>query len=172
MKPKLYPSSENIKVPKFEEAAGFYTTTEKSKQMSKIRAKNTKPETMFRKALHTQGIRFRNHSKGIPGNPDVAIKKYKLAVFIDGEFWHGYDWLAKKDKIKTNRDFWVPKIERNMQRDEQVNEHLKALGFTVFRFWDFEIKQNLTKCVGEIIGYLLRNRTWQRNGLRFENDID
>lgn len=170
MEPKPYPVIENIKVPRFEEAAGFYTTAERSRQMSKIRAKNTKVETAFRKGLYAQGIRFRNHSKDIPGNPDVAIKKYQLAIFIDGEFWHGCNWAIKKDKIKTNRDFWVPKIERNIQRDGQVNDQLKALGFTVFRFWEFEIKQNLQKCVGEIVGYLLRNRTWQRAGSKFEND--
>lgn len=169
---KPYPSLENIKVPRFEEAAGFYTTAERSKQMSKIRAKNTKPETIFRKALHAQGIRFRNYPKGIIGKPDVAIKKYKLAIFIDGEFWHGYDWAAKKDKVKTNRDFWIPKIERNIQRDQQVNAQLKDLGYTVFRFWGFEIKQNLAKCVGEIVGYLLRNRSWQQTGLRFEDSND
>lgn len=169
---KPYPSLENIKVPRFEEALGFYTNAERSKQMSKIRAKNTNPETVFRKALHAQGIRFRNHAKGIPGKPDIAIKKYKLAVFIDGEFWHGYDWAAKKEKVKTNRDFWIPKIERNIQRDQQVNTQLKSLGYTVFRFWAFEIKQDLANCVGLIVGYLLRNRSWQRSGRTFENDME
>ncbi|MDO1501837.1 very short patch repair endonuclease [Winogradskyella maritima] len=143
-----------IKVPKFSEEAGFYTTKKRSKIMSKIRGKNTKPELLFRKALWKKGVRYRVDSKQLPGRPDVSIKKYKLAVFIDGEYWHGYNWEERKAKIKTNRDFWIPKIERNMQRDRQVNSELKALGFTIFRFWDHEIKNNLNTCVDDVMVYL------------------
>ena len=144
-----------IKVPRFNEAAGFYTTKKRSKIMSKIRGKNTKPELLFRKALWRKGVRFRIDNKKLPGKPDVSIQKYKLAIFIDGEFWHGYNWDERKDNIKSNRAFWVPKIERNMQRDRQVNRELNQMGYTVFRFWEREIKKELNKCINDVMVYIV-----------------
>ena len=111
--------------------------------MSKIRSKNTKPELIFRKALWKKGIRYRVNNKQLPGKPDVSIKKYKLAIFIDGEYWHGYNWDERKPKLKTNKRFWIPKIERNMQRDKEVNQQLQNMEYTIFRFWVHEIKDNL-----------------------------
>ena len=143
-----------IKVPRFNEAAGFYTTKKRSKIMSKIRGKNTKPELLFRKALWKKGIRYRLDSNKLPGKPDVSIKKYKLAIFIDGEFWHGYNWDERKKNIKSNRDFWIPKIERNMQRDRQVNRELSNMGYTVFRFWGKELKKELHKCINDVMVYI------------------
>ncbi len=143
-----------IAVPRFNEASGFYTTEKRSKIMGKIRAKDTKPEMYFRKALWKKNIRFRVNSKKLPGKPDVSIEKYKLAVFIDGEFWHGYNWDERKRDIKTNKKFWVPKIERNMQRDREVNRQLADMDFTVFRFWDHEIKNNLDKCINDVLMYI------------------
>ncbi|WP_255572902.1 very short patch repair endonuclease [Hanstruepera marina] len=99
-----------IKVPSFEESAGFYTTKKRSKMMSKIRGKNTKPELLFRKALWAKGIRYRVDSKQLPGKPDISIKKYKLAIFIDGEFWHGYNWQERKLVIKSNLGFGYQKL--------------------------------------------------------------
>ncbi|GAA4949990.1 very short patch repair endonuclease [Algibacter agarivorans] len=143
-----------IKVPRFNEASGFYTTKKRSKIMSRIRGKNTKPELLFRKALWTKGVRYRVNSKKLPGKPDVSIQKYKLAIFIDGEFWHGYNWQERKSKLKSNRGFWIPKIERNMQRDSEVNLELKNLGYTVFRFWEREIKKELNKCINDVMIYI------------------
>jgi len=143
-----------IKVPRFKESEGFYTTKKRSRMMSAIKGKNTKPEIAFRKALHNIGVRYRVDVKNLPGKPDVANKKRKFVVFIDGEFWHGYNWEEKKSKIKSNRAFWIPKIERNMQRDQEVNQQLKAMGFTVFRFWEHEIKRSLGRCLAEILDYL------------------
>ena len=122
--------------------------------MGRIRGKNTKPELIFRKALWKEGIRYRVGNKNLPGNPDIAIKKYNLAIFIDGSFWHGYDWYERKNAIKSNRKFWIPKIERNIQRDRQVNQQLKELGFAVFRFWDHEIKNDLQTCLNDVIVYI------------------
>ena len=122
--------------------------------MSKIRGKNTKPELLFRKALWRKGVRYRINSKQLPGKPDISIKKYKLAIFIDGEYWHGYDWDERKPKLKTNRRFWIPKIERNIQRDLEVNQKLNELGFTVFRFWAHEVKDNLNICINDVMIYL------------------
>ncbi|MGB3342723.1 MAG: very short patch repair endonuclease [Aequorivita sp.] len=149
---------EKIKVPRFSEESGFYTTKKRSKIMSEIRGKNTKPEMLFRKALWKKGIRYRIDNKKLPGKPDVSIKKYKLAIFIDGEFWHGYDWPERKKTIKSNRAFWIPKIERNMQRDGEVNQQLQDMGYTVFRFWEKEVKNDLGKCINDILVYIDTSR--------------
>nr|WP_299071337.1 very short patch repair endonuclease [uncultured Allomuricauda sp.] len=148
-----YPE-ERIKVPRFNEESGFYTTPERSKIMSKIRGKNTKPELAFRKALWAAGYRYRIDYKKLIGKPDIALKKYKTVIFIDGEFWHGQNWEERKTKIKTNREFWIAKIERNMQRDKEVNEELKRLPYTVFRFWESEVKKNLEVCLQKVISHL------------------
>jgi len=142
-----------IKVPRFEEAAGFYTTTQRSKNMSKIKSVNTKPELLLRKTLWQKGYRYRIHPKNIPGKPDMLITKYKLAIFVDGEFWHGHDWSEKKQKIKSNSAFWIPKIERNMQRDDEVNQQLEELGWTVIRLWQQHIEKNLSGCIKIIEAY-------------------
>lgn len=146
-----YTYPEDIDVPRFEEANGFYTTPARSKIMSRIRSKNTKPELMLRKALWGQGIRYRKSPKNLPGKPDIVIRKYRLAIFIDGEFWHGYDWENKKASIKSNRGFWIPKIDRNMLRDRQNAIILKRMGFTVLRFWQQEVEKETGKCVLEIL---------------------
>lgn len=150
---KKYPE-ERIKVPRFNEQSGFYTTAKRSKIMSKIRGKNTKPELAFRKALYAAGYRYRIDYKKLIGKPDIVLKKYKTAIFIDGEYWHGHNWDERKPKVKTNREFWIAKIERNMQRDREVNQELDRLGYKVFRFWESEIKKELTHCLTEVITYL------------------
>ncbi len=122
--------------------------------MSKIGGKNTKPEMLFRKALWRKGVRYRVNNRKLPGKPDVSIKKYKLAVFIDGEFWHGFNWNERKETIQSNRGFWIPKIERNMQRDKEVNQQLIEMGYTVFRFWAKDIKTELDKCINDILVYI------------------
>jgi len=147
-------SKERIKVPRFNEESGFYTTPQRSKIMSKIRGKNTQPELAFRKALYAAGYRYRIDYKKLIGKPDIALPKYKTVVFIDGEYWHGKNWGERKPKIKTNRDFWIAKIERNMQRDEEVNTVLHDLGYTVLRFWETEIKKNLDGCLAKTLEHL------------------
>ncbi|MFI0429858.1 very short patch repair endonuclease [Mariniflexile sp. HMF6888] len=147
-------NEDKIKVPRFNEESGFYTTKKRSKIMSKIGGKNTKPEMLFRKALWRKGVRYRVNNRKLPGKPDVSIKKHKLAVFIDGEFWHGFNWNERKETIQSNRGFWIPKIERNMQRDKEVNQQLIEMGYTVFRFWAKDIKTELDKCVNDILVYI------------------
>ncbi|WP_190810497.1 very short patch repair endonuclease [Flagellimonas sp. S3867] len=147
---KKYPE-ERIKVPRFNEESGFYTTPERSKIMGKIRGKNTKPELAFRKALWAAGYRYRIDYKKLIGKPDIVLKKYKTVIFIDGEFWHGHNWEERKRKIKTNREFWIPKIERNIQRDQEVNSALEEMGYTIFRFWESEIKKNLDACLQKVL---------------------
>ncbi len=150
---KIY--TENIiKVPRFNESAGFYTTKARSDLMSRIRSKETKPEIQFRKVLWGLGLRYRKNVKKLQGTPDIVFTKFKLIIFIDGEFWHGYNWEEKKRKIKSNRDFWIPKIERNMQRDRQNNRKLEEQGWTVLRFWDSEIKKELGACLNRVLIHL------------------
>ncbi len=147
-------SEERIKVPRFNEESGFYTTPERSKIMGKIRGKNTKPELAFRKALYASGYRYRVDYKKLIGKPDIVLNKYKTAIFIDGEYWHGYNWKERKPKVKTNREFWIAKIERNIQRDKEVNAELEQLGYKVFRFWETEVKKELDLCLAKVIEHL------------------
>jgi len=151
-------SKERIIVPRFKEESGFYTTPKRSKIMSKIRAKNTKPELAFRKALYAAGYRYRIDYKKLIGKPDVVLKKYKTIIFIDGEYWHGHNWEERKPQVKTNRKFWIAKIERNIQRDEEVNIALKKLGYKVFRFWESEIKKDLEGCLQKVVEHLSSGR--------------
>lgn len=122
--------------------------------MGKIRGKNTKPELAFRKALYAAGYRYRVDYRKLIGRPDIVLKKYKTVIFIDGEYWHGYNWSERKPKIKTNRDFWIAKIERNIQRDSEVNAELKHQGYTVFRFWESAVKKELDHCLQEVLSHL------------------
>lgn len=145
---------DTIKVPRFEQAAGFYTTADRSKRMANIKGKNTRPEVLLRKGLWAKGIRFRIHVKNMPGKPDIVINKYRLAVFVDGSFWHGFQWRIKKTKLKTNAQFWIPKIERNMQRDQINQKKLEEAGYIIMRFWDHDIQNDLKKCLNQILLYI------------------
>lgn len=126
------------------------TPEQRHKNMSHIRSNNTSIEILLRKALWHEGIRYRKNFKTLPGSPDIAITKYKIAIFCDGEFWHGKNWVNKKDTIKTNRDFWIPKIERNIKRDNENERTLENMGWVVLRFWGEEINKKLVDCVNEI----------------------
>jgi len=118
--------------------------------MQAIRCKDTSIELILRKELWSRGIRYRKNCKDVPGKPDLVFKGKKVAVFCDSEFWHGYDWNNQKDRIGTRREYWIPKIERNIQRDREVNAELETLGFTVLRFWGKEIKKDPAGCADKI----------------------
>ena len=126
------------------------TPEQRHKNMSHIRSKNTSIEILLRKALWHEGIRYQKNLRTLPGKPDIAITKYKIAIFCDGEFWHGKNWETKKNTIKSNREYWLPKIERNIMRDNKNDKKLENMGWTVFRFWGNEINKNLAGCVNEI----------------------
>jgi DNA mismatch endonuclease (patch repair protein) len=143
-----------ISVPKFKAKLGFTTDLKRSILMSKIRSKENKAEKVLRKALWNKGVRYRKNVKKLPGSPDIVINKSKLIVFVDGEFWHGYNWEQKKLKIQANRGFWIPKIERNMQRDKENNNALEELGFKVMRFWEKDIKKDLDVCTEKILHFI------------------
>jgi DNA mismatch endonuclease (patch repair protein) len=147
-------SEKRIIVPAFSAANGFSTTEQRSKIMSKIKCRDTKPEIAFRKALWSKGVRYRTYSKSLPGKPDLASVSSKFAVFIDGEFWHGKDWNIQRDKIKSNKDYWIKKIERNMQRAQEVDLVLSEMNIAVFRFWSKEIKKDLEGCVEKVLEHI------------------
>ena len=117
--------------------------------MKYIHSKNTEIEVILRKALWNAGFRYRKNYEKLPGKPDIALTKYKIAIFCDGEFFHGKDWEVLKPKLEkgNNPDFWIKKITRNQQRDEEVNKQLLFMGWTVIRFWGNEIKKNPEQCV-------------------------
>ena len=113
---------------------------DRSKLMSRIRGKNTKPEVLVRKELHARGFRFRLHNKKLPGSPDVVLPKYGVAIMINGCFWHGHRGCKYATKPKSNVEFWEAKIARNRHRDEVMTAHLEALGWTVITIWECELK--------------------------------
>ena len=126
------------------------TPEQRKRAMSRIRSKDTSIELMLRKALWRMGIRYRKNYNKLPGSPDIAITKYQIAIFCDGEFFHGYKWSERKPRLDNNRDFWINKIENNIERDKNVDNKLQAMGWVVLRYWGAEIKKNLPSCVTDV----------------------
>ena len=118
--------------------------------MRQVKNKDSDIEICLRKELWQRGIRYRKNVRRVYGNPDIAFIGLKVAVFCDSEFWHGYNWDERKKDFKSNQDFWIPKIERNIERDKEVNEKLKSEGWLVLRFWGKEIKKETKKCADRI----------------------
>lgn len=118
--------------------------------MQRVKNKDSEIELSLRKALWSMGLRYRKNVKSVFGHPDIAFIGKKIAVFCDSEFWHGYDWERRKNDFKVRQDFWLPKIERNMERDREVNERLEAEGWIVIRFWGKEIKSDVNACAEKI----------------------
>ena len=114
-----------------------------SKAMSGNRSEDTKPEKMLRSELWGRGLRYRVHLDELPGSPDIAFLSEKIAVFCDGDFWHGRDWDQRKKKLAdgANADYWVPKIQANRERDRRYNKELREMGWTVLRFWESDIRE-------------------------------
>lgn len=129
--------------------ADVLTKEQRRKNMQHIRAKDTKIEIVLRKALWKKGYRYRKNYKKLPGNPDIALTKYKIAIFCDGEFFHGKDWEVLKPKLEksNNSEFWISKISRNRERDDEINKRLLFEGWTVIRFWGNDITRNTDECV-------------------------
>nr|WP_092475075.1 very short patch repair endonuclease [Desulfotruncus arcticus] len=114
--------------------------------MRQVRCKDSAIEIALRKELWHRGLRYRKNDKNVLGKPDIVFKGKKVAIFCDSEFWHGYDWNNRKNDFKSNKDFWIHKIERNMERDAEVTAKLQSDGWTVLRFWGKEIKRNVSVC--------------------------
>ena len=119
------------------------------KTMSHIKGKDTRAELVLRKALWHKGIRYRKNYKGLPGRPDIVLTRYKIAIFVDSEFFHGKDWNVKKESISSgaNGGYWTAKIERNIARDREKERSLKALGYMVIRFWSHSVLAETEACV-------------------------
>ncbi|WP_121359941.1 very short patch repair endonuclease [Flavobacterium johnsoniae] len=126
------------------------TPEQRRKNMQAIKSTATKDEVRLAKALWKLGYRYRKNNKKIFGKPDLTFANYKIAIFIDSEFFHGKDWETQQLRIKSNRDYWIPKIERNMKRDIEVNEHLLSKKWKVLRFWSKEIQKELESCIEKI----------------------
>ena len=121
-----------------------------SRNMKSNKGKDTNPELLLRKELWRRGLRYRKNYKELYGKPDIVFLGARIAVFVDGKMWHGYDWEHQKDDFKSRRDYWIPKIERNIEHDYEVTQELISLDWLVMRFWDFEIKKNLRECADKI----------------------
>ena len=128
----------------------FGEVSEKTrKNMQKIRSKDTSIEVVLRKRLWHGGYRYRKNYKKLPGSPDIAITKHKIAVFCDSEFFHGKEWDRLKTRLERgkNPQYWIRHIEENMERDRRVDKELEALDWTVIRFWGNDIKKDLEGCL-------------------------
>ena len=117
-----------------------------SYNMQQVKNKDSKIEVLLRKELWSRGLRYRKNVNRIYGKPDIVFIGKKIAVFCDSEFWHGYNWEKRKKDFKSHQEFWIPKIERNMERDAEVTAKLESEGWTVLRFWGNEIKKNVSAC--------------------------
>ncbi len=126
--------------------------------MSRVKLKNGTAEQLLAKRLWHLGYRYRKNDKRLPGSPDIAISKHHIAIFIDGEFWHGKDWATRRVRLKHNREYWIEKIEENMARDQRNNIELRSMGWHVIRFWEKEVKRDLDKCVDEVCDVILEDK--------------
>lgn len=126
------------------------TAEQISYNMKQVKNKGSKIEIMLMKELWARGLRYRKNVKNIYGKPDIVFLRKKIAVFCDSDFWHGYNWEERKNDFKSNREFWIPKIERNIERDKEVTEKLENDGWIVLRFWGHKIKNNLKDCADMI----------------------
>jgi DNA mismatch endonuclease (patch repair protein) len=131
------------------EMADNLTTEQRRKNMQNIKSKDTKIEVKLRKALWQRGYRYRKNYSALPGKPDIVLTKYKIAVFCDSEFFHGKDWEVLKPRLEKgqNSEYWLKKISRNMERDDEVNKRLLYEGWTVIRFWGKDILKNTEECI-------------------------
>ena len=133
-----------------------HTPEQRHKNMKAIKNKDSKIEVMLRRELWSRGLRYQKNCNGITGHPDIVFKGKKVAIFCDSEFWHGYDWDNQKERIKTRREFWIPKIERNISRDKEVTFALQEDGWTVLRFWGKEICKDVGLCANIIEETLMK----------------
>lgn len=126
------------------------------KIMSAVHSKDTRPELKLRKALWQKGLRYRVNVKVLPGKPDIVFTKAKIAIFVDGDFWHGHNWALRgipslDEELAGYSEFWQTKIRQNIERDKRNTEKLERAGWLVMRFWESDIKSNLENCTSQIV---------------------
>ncbi|GJB83451.1 very short patch repair endonuclease [Aeromonas caviae] len=135
------------------------TPSERSKRMSRIRDKNTKPELALRKSLHKLGLRYRLHGSDLPGKPDLVFPRYRTVVFVHGCFWHRHAGCSIATTPKSNTSFWLDKFKKNVARDAQVIAELQAMGWTVLIVWECELKPaNRLKKTTDYLDKIIRMR--------------
>ena len=139
--------------------------------MSRVHLKRGKAETVLAKALWHSGYRYCLNYKMLPGSPDIAITKYRIAIFVDGEFWHGYDWENRKLKLKANRESWIEKIEENIARDRRNDILLEQIGWVPVHFWEKEVKNELNDCI-RVIDQLIVQQCVEEHFLALPEDED
>ncbi len=120
--------------------------------MSSIRSENTLPEKMVFRELRKRGIYFQCHHKKTLGSPDIALPSKKIAIFIDGDFWHGFRYPAWKKRLKSK--FWRDKIERNRRRDKLYHQRLRNQGWKIKRIWEHQLKKDFSGTIGKIIFFM------------------
>ena len=122
--------------------------------MQNIRSQNTKPEILLRKALWHKGIRYRKNYAALPGKPDIVLTRQRIAIFVDGDFWHARGHRDHPgEQVRSNQEFWMKKLTNNVERDKAVNDELTEMGWIVLRFWESDVKKKLDACVCEILEY-------------------
>lgn len=120
--------------------------------MSRVKSKGTSLEKTFGKALWAAGLRYRKHYKKLVGTPDFVLVRYKIAIFCDSAFWHGYKKMkTRRHVFRSNIDFWTKKIQTNIHKDKEVNKQLRKEGWKVLRFWDFQIEKNIDTCIEKVL---------------------
>ena len=144
------------------------TPQQRSYCMSRVKAKDTSIEKLVRSELHRRGLRFRKHAKQLPGKPDIVMRKSKVAVFIDGDFWHGYRFPAWEHKIPA---FWKQKIMKNRERDQKNFRQLRRMGWRIIRIWQHEVERDIHKCVAKIVSVLEPSPSTEDGGTRAPNQI-
>lgn len=144
------------------------TVEQRRKNMQHIKSKDTSIELALRKALWEKGYRYRKNYDKLPGKPDIALTQYKIAIFCDSEFFHGKDWEVLKPKLEkgNNSEYWVKKISRNMERDDEINKQLLFYGWTVIRFWGKDIKKKLPECI-----QVIEEAIWNQKVEKFDIEV-
>lgn len=132
----------------------YNTTPAISKRMSKVKLKRNDAEVLLAKSLWHKGYRYRLNYKDLPGSPDIVLTKYNIAIFVDGEFWHGKDFNTRKNKLKNNKEYWIEKIQENIDRDNRNNILLQQQGWIPLHFWSKDIKNNVDAIIQEIEDFI------------------
>lgn len=130
------------------------TKEQRHRTMRRIRSKDTKPEVRLRKELWHLGLRYRKNWRNLPGSPDIALTRQKIAIFVDGDFWHARGHRDHPgEQVASNQRYWQQHLARNVERDKETDDALTDLGWLVLRFWASEVEHDLDRCVREVVDY-------------------
>lgn len=126
-----------------------------SKNMARIKGKDTSIEKALRRALYEMKITYRKNIS-LYGHPDIYLPKYRICIFCDGDFFHGYDLIKIEKQLSTNKEFWLNKIKKNQERDNKINKRLVSMGYIVLRFWEHEIRNDLRGVLEDILSEIVK----------------